>query len=877
MKKILKLLLIREDEKLTVLYFLSFFFIVGCGLATGKASAEALFFKRYGIEYLPFMYLALGILLAFVSLVYASFADQIAAEKFFIYLFIILAGTLFLCWFFINQLEASSIYPVYFLVYEVASELIILHSAIYISQNFDSFKSKRLSPVILSGSLFGMITGGILVAIIAPVIGTENIILGWLILLSITIILITSWHVFNGRSKYFFRQPSTLSPANAIWQIKQGLYFSKKSTLLSASLLSFFFLVITFYILHFVTNSIYTDYFHSEETLTAFFGILTAVTSILGLLLQLFITNRAVQKFGIPRLNLLFPSVMSLSFALLFLFKLPAALFGSFVKDSLHPALNTPLRNMILNILPKNIQGRIRAVLLGVVLPLALIICSAILLLAQSYHQNALFLYAGILTSLTMLLLSFKVSRNYLSTLILHLKEQVFLPEDCLNQQKPEKLLQEFSQHIEDNDDLVISYAKILLKTHPEQTSKIIQHHLPALQENTAQQLLELISPDTASKVFSDLEYSANNNHLNNVLDTHIFTILFNDHNQAAAGFIKPLMESNDIEKNITGIYGAMSMQRHTDQAATLWHQLMSSGHQQECLILTKYIQYLNDKIQSDITNAYQNYFREELTTTDNSKLILLLDTLTKWPLPISRVIQEQLISLQKNSLAAIRERLIKCSHLLSQEQLMMLLINALDDPHITVRKAAVSKLLSVHEDNDQLAIHWLIEQNFLSIRSQLTLLQYLLDAGISVKTILSVTQHCIEQTRSFYDAVQLLKPHQQTTADFLLYTTLYERLQQALELLLNLLNVSSQGELVSVIQAAISSKDKLLIASASEALKCLDNTKVSELIIDILQDDFELKNNYSLAFNNKTEVLQWCSQQDEWLQTCATQAQQHA
>ena len=82
-----KRLLIHAGERGNVLYFLLFFLLVSAGMAIGRSSADALFFKRVGIEYLPLMYIIQSMLLAAVSLVYTAFADLIPAERFFRNLF----------------------------------------------------------------------------------------------------------------------------------------------------------------------------------------------------------------------------------------------------------------------------------------------------------------------------------------------------------------------------------------------------------------------------------------------------------------------------------------------------------------------------------------------------------------------------------------------------------------------------------------------------------------------------------------------------------------------------------------------------------------------------------------------------------------------
>jgi len=67
LRRLTSFLLIKEQEQSEVLYFAVFFLLLGCGMALGPGTADALFFKRYGIEYLPIMYLLLAVLLLLLS------------------------------------------------------------------------------------------------------------------------------------------------------------------------------------------------------------------------------------------------------------------------------------------------------------------------------------------------------------------------------------------------------------------------------------------------------------------------------------------------------------------------------------------------------------------------------------------------------------------------------------------------------------------------------------------------------------------------------------------------------------------------------------------------------------------------------------------
>ncbi|HHO59878.1 MAG TPA: hypothetical protein ENJ64_06510, partial [Thiotrichales bacterium] len=190
MQRLGDLLLVRQGERHQVFYFLGLFFLVGAGMALGRGASEALFFKRFGIEYLPLMYLFSCFSLCLVSLLYAAFVDRLPSEKFYRIFFTLLALLLFANWFAITFSNSELVYPVFFLLYEVASELLLVHSAVYINQTFIQTQSKRLTPVILAGHQVGVITGGVFLAAASPVLGVVNMMLVWVTLLLLAWLLV---------------------------------------------------------------------------------------------------------------------------------------------------------------------------------------------------------------------------------------------------------------------------------------------------------------------------------------------------------------------------------------------------------------------------------------------------------------------------------------------------------------------------------------------------------------------------------------------------------------------------------------------------------------------------------------------------------------
>ena len=881
MKKLLRLLLIREDEKIPVFYFLSLFFIIGCGMAMGKASADALFFKRFGIEYLPLMYVALGFLLTAVSFVYAAFADKISAEKFFSRLFFILIIVLVSIWSLISYTDNSASYPVYFLVYEAASEILLIHTALYLNQNMDTYKSKRLSPIVLAGSQLGLITGGILVAILSPLIGTSQIILLWCGMLLLAAGMMISWHKLKGPSAYFYSKRGSHSLQQSLLAIKQGINFSRQSSLLRASSLAFFFLVITFYTLYYVTNQVYTNHFTSEEDLTAFFGILTAVTSLSALLLQVFVTNRSIEKFGIRKVNLLFPLATTFGFISLLVFlKFPSAILASFIKNSIAPAFSKPVTNMMFNVLPKNIQGRARAVSMGIILPLALFSCALLLTFAQHYENSFYFLIPGLITSLCLLYFSTRMNKAYIKTLIRHLKEQVYLPEKTLSEQSTNALLSSLKKNINQSDDkLTISCARILIKTHPKKATAIIAKRLLSSNSKTADQLIQIVSEYSLKPLRHIIENPDKYPQFDQHIEASILNILFTNKAPFSEKYISSALGSSNPRLITAAIFGSyhLNSSANIPQATSLWTELTCSGNTRllTTLNLINCISKTSDGTANTLIKNYQGAFLKLLNSNNLNWQLQTLTAMSYWNYPITAEISNQLSQLFNNRNPYLRTAIVRCSSLLALPEQMSLLIFALEDGHANVRNEAMQILLQNSPDAEHIARQWLTNNSsFTTPRAQLTMLQQLLQEGLTRDTLLQMAETKTQLARKFYDAMQLLRTIKDKNSTYhLIFSTVSERLQQTAKLLLSILEQLEESDTISVVKAAINSADEQLISTACEAIKCLDNKEISNLLVDVLQDDFELKSNYSLSFSNIDETLNWCKLQDQWLNTCATRA----
>ncbi len=70
--RLFSLLQIRSGEIKMVALVASLFACIQAGQGIGANTADALFFLRFGVDYLPYMFMALGVLTSFIGLSYAT-------------------------------------------------------------------------------------------------------------------------------------------------------------------------------------------------------------------------------------------------------------------------------------------------------------------------------------------------------------------------------------------------------------------------------------------------------------------------------------------------------------------------------------------------------------------------------------------------------------------------------------------------------------------------------------------------------------------------------------------------------------------------------------------------------------------------------------
>ncbi len=877
------MLLVHRDERGQLGYLLIVFMLMGAGMALGRGTADALFFKRYGIEYLPVMFILVGVLLSTVSVLYAAFVDSVPSERFFKIIFSVMVVLLVGNWIMIRLDISDLVYPVYFLLYEIASELFLVHSALYLGQNLVQTQSKRLMPIILAGSQVGVIIGGLFLATMSHSLGVQNMLLVWAFLLILTFVIITVRHRKTGVSPYFRAGRKERSRLRqSVNQVVQGLKFMKTSQLLKMSSIALLFMVIATYILSYSINRIYTDTFETEEALGSFFGLLTAAMSALALLTQVFISNRVIRRFGVKKVNLVYPVSSFLVYVgLLFSFTLPLALIGSFNKDTIMPAFRRPVRNIFMDALPMQIQGRARAMSIVVVLPVALAAAGLFLWLAQRADEPSLLLVPGMLAALMYLWFNRKMNRAYSREIVKNLKQRLFVPEHQIIgvlDGADNSLLNDIEKGVlQEDEEISIAYSSVLSKAKPDRAATLLPRRMLNASVATKDQMIRMLQPLESEKLRNKLRREIGNGDAH--LDATLFKALFESGDQEAQKKVASLLQSKSPRLCAAGIFGALiyPLPELFDMAEKKWAGLLSDPR----------AEYFIPGIELAVPGMESIYLKEPIFGTMQQVLVQMLDQpnsrfqvialkmIALWPTDNFKAAQASIIAASMHEEWKVRVASIQAAHILSYDEHEEMIYRLIEDQHPDVREAAVKCMVSRHTDPQQWLVRQLGEHQYGSPRARRAMIDCLIEYGASASTLQSVSLIMAENAVQMNIAAGLLgtEENRLNPSYMLLRYAMEERTHELVDLSLLALQSSSHDSDIEVIRAGIKSRDRRHFSNACELLSMISNENLASLLLAIFDVEGEESSVSEVSyFKSADDILKWIKEgTDPWLNECVS------
>ncbi|MGA8181347.1 MAG: Npt1/Npt2 family nucleotide transporter [Desulfobacterales bacterium] len=387
LKIIGKWLNVYEDEIRLFLWTFFLYFLVTSSNVILNNYAETAFLKRYGVEYLPIVYMLNSIALFIIMGALTGIMVRVPGARILSYLFVFcgvsVAGIRFLIPFNIDL-----IYPVLFMLkaqYEALLGLLFWNLA---NDLFNTRQSKRLFSLITAGGVIGSIIGSFGTPFLAKAITLDNLLLCYLAITLVGAMLVKRMGkeyptlLFSDK-----KNKKSKTRRNLFGEFKKILPLMKESSLIKILILLTFLPNIIIPILNYQFNYAVNAQFATESGLIQFFGYFRGFLNIGSLIILLFV-GRIYGRWGLPVALMFHPANYVFAFlAFLLRFDIFAAIYARVSTMILRTTINNPARNILMGLIPDSLRSVLRPFLRGTVVRVGLLLGSGMILISEKFFN----------------------------------------------------------------------------------------------------------------------------------------------------------------------------------------------------------------------------------------------------------------------------------------------------------------------------------------------------------------------------------------------------------------------------------------------------------------------------------------------------------
>ncbi|MBN2493897.1 MAG: MFS transporter [Deltaproteobacteria bacterium] len=336
---------------------------------SGRITRDALFLNRYDIEYLPYMYVWVAVAMSAVAYLYSRFADRFRRDRLVLAVTaVLLAGVLIAR--VLTTTAGVWFYPVLYVYVELMGGLSMILFWTFANDVFTTREAKRLFGLVGAGGVVATVLAGFTISGISERIGTINLL--WLCAgllagcMALVIVLSRISRTRLEQAAAGFRAPRTIS-LGADWIRLLGNPQLKVIALMT--MLAFVTVTIVDYQFKFIARN---TFLNREDQLAAFFGLFYGAAGALSIFIQLLLTGRVLQRFGVVAALTILPLALGGGTSLLLI--APGILTASLLKGTdnvLRYTIHDASTQLLYLPIPGHLRGRAKAFIEGILKPLA--------------------------------------------------------------------------------------------------------------------------------------------------------------------------------------------------------------------------------------------------------------------------------------------------------------------------------------------------------------------------------------------------------------------------------------------------------------------------------------------------------------------------
>lgn len=387
------------------------------GAALGGTGIEALFFARFGVEYLPYMFVGLGITSMIMSFGITALLSRIPRQV--LYIAIPLFVSVILITARVALLTGANwLYPALWLGKEVLNSLVSLVIWGIAGVVCDTRQSKRLFPLFNASRILGQVVGGFVTGLLVTSIGTENLLIVWAVTLLLAFIfsraLLSRQPIVNTSERNpRRRQPSLLN------EMQRGYQYVRGSSLMKWIAISTIFFSILYFSISLPFSRAATQQYVNEDSLATFLGLFNGFMTAAAFLASLLLTNRLFTRFGIMLCLLVLPVIYLIGFTGLVLLPIFSVIVAfRFLQMLWLSGIADPAWQAMFNVVPPERRDQVRAFISGVPEQAGTFIAGGILIVGEQSLTPQQLYFVGLFAAAACTYILVQARRGYNNALI---------------------------------------------------------------------------------------------------------------------------------------------------------------------------------------------------------------------------------------------------------------------------------------------------------------------------------------------------------------------------------------------------------------------------------------------------------------------------
>jgi ATP/ADP translocase/HEAT repeat protein len=385
-RRILEAFNVRDGEGPRV-FGLAFYLVLAVStFISGRIQRDSLFLTAFSKEDLAFMYISVAVMVPVPALLFSRVADRFRRDK----LLIFSLATTIICMGAMRALLLLEARWVYILLYnfvEVYGTFLILQFWTFAGDLFSSREAKRLFPIISAGSVVAGIVCGLFVGGVVKVMGTANLLFLQMLLLACGAVIIRG---VGHRERARLRDIAALGAVRNTKSRKgkghkavsaaSNVFQSKHLKIVAGMTVATF---VTVPLIDYQFKVLVKEHFTAmtaagavvdTDAISAFMGMFSAATGIIAAVMQLGLTGRILERFGVVFALLLLPlTLLGGLFAMLVGVgtAFACAVFTKGAENSFRYSITDATMQVLYTPVPSQARGRAKTFIDGVIKPMA--------------------------------------------------------------------------------------------------------------------------------------------------------------------------------------------------------------------------------------------------------------------------------------------------------------------------------------------------------------------------------------------------------------------------------------------------------------------------------------------------------------------------